>query len=168
MKLGLLCFCEIKLNSSRYICQDANPPPIFRRSFSMGNKQVTSSLLSLSPSPVALSDSSWRQGPQAVSLKHSARSHRVPEPRATPAAAAPIPLCRVPAPSQSAHTCTTANLNVWLCTNVCVYACICPMLCVCVLEQRIRDSATKAVGVFTFNYVVFFTPFSEQWALGFY
>lgn len=119
-------------------------------------------LLLLSPSPVALSDSSWQQGPRAESLKHNARSHGVPEPRATPAAAL-IPHCGLPAaPSQCGSTCTTGGLIVCICVRVFLHlhvgGRVC--LCVCAKDQRQRDQGSS--GCLLLIMLVFFSPFSNN------
>lgn len=100
------------------------------------------SLLLLSPTPVALSDSSSPQSPRAESLKHNARSHGVPEPRAAPAAALN------PLLSAASSTITVwVYMHSWRLHCVYVHARVSLYLhagvCVCAKDQRRRDQGSS-------------------------
>lgn len=123
------------------------------------------SLLLLSPTPVALSDSSWQRSPRTESLKHNARSHGVPEPGAAPAAALnpPAECCQQRHHSVGLHAQLEAPLCVRACTGVPVFARRRLCLCLCKGSETARP---RQFRVFTFNYgrfFFFFSPFSNNY-----
>lgn len=107
------------------------------------------SLLLLSPSPVALTGSSWRRAPRAVSLKHSARSHRAPEPRGYASCCADTPLRGASAAlARLRCVCVCARpLSAQRRSSLCVY-----------LKKGSGTGRPRLFRLFTFNYVVFFYP----------